>query len=864
MLWLLSAVLLYGLLAALKLLKVKGSLKWLPLMLRLGSLSLLIIALADPVSSHQQSSQHISVLFDVSASMSQKATISSANAVKELQSKLGETKLKVFPFAKHPEGSFEISPSDNASAFLSKLEAESKSMDRGNSNLEEALLRAESGESKTILLVSDGIETLGRSINAAESLSAKGFNIYPIISSAQDFLDADLSISSLYAPLVVKAGTQSALHISVHNSFDKERKANLELWIGNNKLFSKTIIVPAGKESMISIKSPTLKGGLKRLRAVLWRGDSQQKKQIISEKHRWISVKERSKILLLNGSKDDSRIFKRLLNLKGYATDSYIMDGSAKLPASFENLSSLVINNVAKDQLPKGFLPKLEKFVRTGGGLLIIGGDHSFGLGGYINTPLEAVSPLRFLPPRTKTRRLISGVVLVLDKSRSMLAQDKIYAAKQAALTAIGSLKPDDYVSVVGFDNAPFVIIRMDKVSKVRPIAEKRLRNLTAAGRTNLLPAMAEARSQIRMSGASRKHIIVLSDGKFPAGEAQYLAEINRAREAGITVSTVALGSEADVPFMRGLAQYGKGAFYHTLDPSKLPQIFMRDIKVSVGEDTMKERDTFPVSVGADGTRSTTLKNFPALKGFVKTLLKPTANLELKTSTRKRNYPVLASWRFGKGTVIAFTSDANGRWSLPWLHWKGFSKFWSQIVQSIKPKSGPKQKNIDFDLRHRIEGRDIILDLAIFDEILNTKASPKITATVLEPGEENTKVFFNPLTKGRYSAQIAKGRPGDYKLSINYGNTQLPPAAITIPGEAFGEHAGTGINLPTLSKLAKTTSSVINPAAKNLSKTKIINRNQNRLFIPLVVAGFFMILLESLIRENLLERTVFQHTSKTS
>ena len=143
------------------------------------------------------------------------------------------------------------------------------------------------------------------------------------------------------------------------------------------------------------------------------------------------------------------------------------------------------------------------------------------------------------------------------------------------------------------------------------------------------LPALAQARQMLTTVNASRKHIIVLSDGKFPLSSNHYVEEINRLRKNGVSVSAVALGSEADVPFMKILAKYGKGAFYETLDPQRLPQIFVKDIKVSTGEKTLQENKNFPIALGPSGVLSTSVSNYRILRGFVETLPKKGSSLEL-------------------------------------------------------------------------------------------------------------------------------------------------------------------------------------------------------------------------------------------
>ena len=552
---------------------------------------------------------------------------------------------------------------------------------------------------------------------------------------------------------------------------------------------------------------------------------------------------------MISGSGDDSRVLQKILSLKGYALQAMIADGIKQIPTEFKPFSTVVLNNVSKEQLPPKFLPRIQRFVEKGGGLLLIGGDRSFGLGGYIDTELEEISPVKFVSPKTKKRRLNSAVILVIDKSRSMATNQKMESAKRAALTAVNSLKDDDYVGVIGFDATPFVVIRLDKVAKVKPIAPRRLLNLVAAGKTNLLPALAAAEQSLSTAKASRKHIIVLSDGKVPSVGNAYLNQINKLRNKGVTVSTIALGYQADATFLELLAKYGNGAFYHTLDPSSLPEIFLRDIKVSTGEKTLKEKSEFFIKVGPLGTRSTTINQFPTLKGFVETEIKRLAYLELFTEERAKEFPILASWKYGDGTVIAYTSDANGRWSLPWLRWPRFARFWGQVIETLKKTTTEKETDVDIDLRHSIVQQGVMLDLSVFDKKLVDGQTPQITAKVTEPGGELTQVIFLPTSPGRFAARIERARPGDYTMDILYNGVKFPPLAITASGEAFGEKRGAGIDVQNLSNIAFESGGIINPSPEQVSKVTRIRAEKHHLFLPLIILAFALIILEAIIRE---------------
>ncbi|MEZ4606888.1 MAG: VWA domain-containing protein [Deinococcales bacterium] len=76
------------------------------------------------------------------------------------------------------------------------------------------------------------------------------------------------------------------------------------------------------------------------------------------------------------------------------------------------------------------------------------------------------------------------------------------------------------------------------------------------------------AYEQMRMSSASTRHIVVLTDGLSQPGDFDSLAE--RIADEGITVSTVAIGKGIDTALLQKIARRAGGAF-HATDDFKSP-----------------------------------------------------------------------------------------------------------------------------------------------------------------------------------------------------------------------------------------------------------------------------------------------------
>src|SRR5262249_23088293 len=90
-------------------------------------------------------------------------------------------------------------------------------------------------------------------------------------------------------------------------------------------------------------------------------------------------------------------------------------------------------------------------------------------------------------------------------------------------------------------------------------------------------------------------------------------------------------------------------------------------------------RGFIPAIAGIDFTTA------PLLLGYVASALKPGAETVLAADNR---HPLLAAWRYGVGTVLAFSSDGDGPWAVGWAGWDAYGKLWAQSVRYVlRPRS---------------------------------------------------------------------------------------------------------------------------------------------------------------------------------
>ena len=151
------------------------------------------------------------------------------------------------------------------------------------------------------------------------------------------------------------------------------------------------------------------------------------------------------------------------------------------------------------------------------------------------------------------------ALVIVTDKSGSMqgtvpTGETKLDVVKSAALSVLELLNPFDRVGLLAFDADWEWTVPVTEARNREQIAAD-LATLQSGGGTVLYFALEEAFRELAGIEAAVKHVIVLSDGLTNPGEFEQLARAMRA--AKITVSTVAVGDDADVGMLRELAAAG-------------------------------------------------------------------------------------------------------------------------------------------------------------------------------------------------------------------------------------------------------------------------------------------------------------------
>jgi uncharacterized membrane protein len=437
----------------------------------------------------------------------------------------------------------------------------------------------------------------------------------------------------------------------------------------------------------------------------------------------------------------------------------------ANLPVGLAPLAqydTVIMANVPATQLSNSRMEALDTYVRDlGGGLVFIGGPESYAPGGYYRTPLEETLPVD-MQIRDQQRLPQLTIVYVIDRSGSMGAINPdgiplLELAKEAIIRSIDFLQPTDRAGIVSFDTVGYWIAELqpvlDRIGLQRLVATMR-----ASGGTDILAGMRLVAATIGDDPSPRKHIILLTDGGAnPANLVELAGSLKENQD--VTTSVIAIGA-GRTGFLEQMAIAG-GGHYHAVDLAEsIPTIFTQET-VLASRSYILEQPFIPV-ITANSPIISGITSAPPLLGYVATTPKQTAQVILR-GPEPYSDPLLASWQYGLGRAVAFTSDATGRWASNWISWQDFPRFWSQAVRWTITEGASN----NLESRVLLEGKQARLIVDARDNAGDFLNGLDLRASVVDPTLESVGLQLRQVAPGRYEALFTPGSEGAYFLGIS-------------------------------------------------------------------------------------------------
>jgi hypothetical protein len=284
-----------------------------------------------------------------------------------------------------------------------------------------------------------------------------------------------------------------------------------------------------------------------------------------------------------------------------------------------------------------------------------------------------------------------------------------------------------------------------------------------------MYPALLEARDALRRIEAKVKHVIILSDGQTDPGDFRTLA--TSMGDERMTVSTVAVGRDADLDIMKNIATWGRGRAYVAKDLYSIPQILTAEALLATRAYVIEERFT-PKPGGVAGVLSD-LGAIPPLRGYLATAPKPAADVGLASH---QDDPILATWTYGLGRAAAITTDARNRWTAEWTGWPQAARFWSQVVRwTMSREVGP------LDVHAGVEGDRVRVVLDARDAGGSPVVSWTAAVTVAGDRAPVSRLDLKQSRPGWYEATMPLPPPGAYLLTVVASDGGRPAGRTSLP-----------------------------------------------------------------------------------
>ena len=618
-----------------------------------------------------------------------------------------------------------------------------------------ALATLPPGQANRVVLLTDGRQTAGNGVSAAQAAKDGGTDVFYV--AAPLTFSQEVAAESMVLPQEVKFGEPFQAKVVAWSLKDTEGR--LSLFRNGEFLGAQVVRLNAGK-NVFSYRQSLETSGIHVYQASLEvDGDT------IEDNNRAVGtivVRGRPQVLLAD--KDRSHAQSLAGALRSQNIDVAVVE-PAQIPkdvAGLQKYDGVILANVSSLKLTKVQMEQIRDYVRDhGGGLIMVGGEESFGLGGYYRTPIEEALPVT-MEVKQKVEIPSLAVVLSIDRSGSMaMSTDekvtKLDLAKEAAHLVVDLLDERNEVGVMSWDTE-FLWDVPIRQAKDKSAIHHAIATIKAGGGTDGYPALKESYAVLFDRPALLKHVIFLSDGQMTRGDFSGL--LRRMAKDKITVSTVAIGKDADLQLMVDVAKWGRGRFYYTEDSQTIPRIFTLETqlasKASLVEQPFKPQLTAPAH---EAMQDIDWKAVPPLGGYVASTLKSTADLVLMSHQED---PVLATWRYGLGRSAAFTSDAKAKWGVLWLRWRDFNKFWAQLTRWTL-RSGSRSDTVALVERHDDVGEVVVDAIDGKGEFINFLDAQ---VGVVAPNRERTVIDLEQVAPGRYRGRFPAPQEGVYLIGM--------------------------------------------------------------------------------------------------
>jgi hypothetical protein len=653
---------------------------------------------------------------------------------------------------------------------------------RTGAALQYALAQTEKGRAARLLLLTDGYATepLGA---AVEQLLRSGVPLdYRIMGeTAKD----DWRMTGINVPRRVLAGESFLLEFEISGPGDGRVPWEV---LRNGAVAQSGTATIRGGAGRVSLADRITDGGSVRYEARLKPASDAHPENNTGSA--WVEVAGGPRVLLITNYPDDP--VAALLESQGINVER-VNDPATLSTGRLAGARAVIFNNVPSDRLPQEFLAGLDFFVRDqGGGLLMVGGENSFGSGGYFGSALDPLLPVS-MELREDQRKRKAALAITMDRSGSMSAVvggglRKMDLANSGAARAVELLGATDQVAVHAVDTQAHAFVHLTPVGPNRTqIIDETRRIQSSGGGIVIMSALAAAWDELKEAQAGTRHIVMFADANDSRQQlGDYGSLIRQIRADNVTVSVIGMGSPSDIDagILKEVAELGGGRMFFSADPTDLPAIFAQET-VSIARSAFIREPTG--TEAQPGWREISPRAPDWLKqvdGYNLSYVRAGATAPLIT-TDEYKAPLIASWQRGAGRAMAISFPLGGKDSAKVRAWPGFSDFVQTVTHWLVGDDSPP----GLAMRTMVDGNRLTLDL-YYDASWNAKvATIPPTALIAEnrpnvSATERRNLIWEKISPGRYRATTDVGTGRMVRGAVQIGDKALPFGPITAAGSA--------------------------------------------------------------------------------
>ncbi len=619
------------------------------------------------------------------------------------------------------------------------------------------------GGARRIVLLSDGAENVGTALEQAGQAAADGtpIDVVPLEGVAA----GDLRVEGANAPALTWQNEPFTVLASV--STGTGGTGSVELWVDGQWRETRPVTFPPGRSSY-AFPVADLAPGFHTVDVRVLGTDVADAHPENNNAPLAVVVRDKPKLLLVAPEGIDPDFLRSALERKGAVITAM---PPAKVPSRLSEISAfdaVILDNVPADALTLDQHAGLQEAARSlGRGLIVIGGTSSYGPGGYGGSPLEEALPVTVKVTDGRQRQRVA-LLLIMDKSGSMSydplgGTSKIDMAKEAVRQAAQSLAVGDQVGILVFsDTQQWALPMMTIESEAdRANIDAAVASITADGGTEIHPALSVGFDAIRNVDADVRHIVLLTDGKSRTGSREsYQRLIDDVIGDRTTLSSIAIGNDADQELLQFLADEGNGRYHFTDRSEEIPQLALEEAQSAGSQSVLRgnfrpiQTQPSPILLGFDP------EELPNLDGYAFAEEKPDAQVDIRSD---RDDPILSKWQYGLGRVVAWTADDGADFAAAWPTWQRYDEFWAGMVRWAlpDPENRPIQVSVERDGPEALVTVDAVGEQGDFVDLART------TATITTPGGAvDAERELYQTGPGRYQLRVAAPEPGAYKVEL--------------------------------------------------------------------------------------------------